>query len=199
VSRLLDLIVRAMGELGRDEHAITPEILARVLAKSSEEGVLESVEADILSEIVELGGIRVREIMTPRVDALLGLTVETALLAPAAIGFLAVGTATGRAVFGSESGRMSVLLFLAGPLTALPLLWFTAAARRLTLATLGFLQYLAPTGHFLLAVFAYHEPFGTPHFVAFGCIWTALLIYSVDSAMRPRRAAGNGAARPGIE
>ena len=66
-------------------------------------------------------------------------------------------------------------------ITALPLLWFNAAARRLRLATLGFLQYLAPTGHFLLAVALYGEPFTRVHLVAFGCIWTALAIYSVDT------------------
>jgi chloramphenicol-sensitive protein RarD len=66
-------------------------------------------------------------------------------------------------------------------ITATPLLWFTEAARRLRLATLGFLQYLAPTGQFLLAVLAYGEQFTQAHMIVFGCIWAALIIYSVDT------------------
>ena len=68
-SRTLDLTTRALGESGRDERAIRPEDLARVLSRSAESGLLENREADMLAEIVELGGISVREIMTPRVDA----------------------------------------------------------------------------------------------------------------------------------
>lgn len=68
-SRSLDLSTRALGESGRDERAIRPEDLARVLSRSSSSGLLENREADMLAEIVELGGISVREIMTPRVDA----------------------------------------------------------------------------------------------------------------------------------
>jgi putative hemolysin len=70
-SRTLDLSTRALGESGTDERAILPEDLARVLSRSSESGLLRSGEAGMLAEIVELGGIRVREIMTPRVDALM--------------------------------------------------------------------------------------------------------------------------------
>ena len=69
----------------------------------------------------------------------------------------------------------------------MPLLWFTNAARRLRLSTVGFLQYLAPTGQFLLAVFAYGEPFSRTHAIAFSCIWAALLIYSVDTVVAQRR------------
>ena len=77
---------------------------------------------------------------------------------------------------------LSVLLLLAGLITATPLLWFTEAARRLRYSTMGFLQYLAPTGHFLLAVLAFGEPFTQKHVITFGCIWTALVIYSLDTA-----------------
>ncbi len=120
------------------------------------------------------------------VDAILGLTIETALIAPLATAYLAWEVVAGRATFANESLPMSLLLMLAGPLTALPLMWFAAAARRLRLTTLGFIQYLAPTGHFLLAVLAYGEPFTHVHLVAFGCIWVALAIYTVDSATRAR-------------
>jgi chloramphenicol-sensitive protein RarD len=76
--------------------------------------------------------------------------------------------------------------------TALPLIWFARAARRLRLATVGFLQYLAPTLQFLLAVAVFGEPFTRVHLVSFACIWSALAIYSLDawrgSRLQPRRA-----------
>jgi chloramphenicol-sensitive protein RarD len=65
-----------------------------------------------------------------------------------------------------------------------PLLWFTGAARRLPLSTLGFLQYLSPTLQFLLAVVLYQEPFSAARGVAFGCIWTALAVFAVHSVRR---------------
>lgn len=125
---------------------------------------------------------------TARVNAMVGLTIETALLTPPALGFLVYLMITKRAAFGAGVPRLDVLLLLAGVVTATPLLWFTEAARRLRLATLGFLQYLAPTGHFLLAVLAFHEPFTRTHIVAFGCIWTALAIYTLDAARAARPA-----------
>ena len=70
--------------------------------------------------------------------------------------------------------------------TATPLLWFTEAARRLRYSTMGFLQYLAPTGHFLLAVLAFGEPFTQKHVITFGCIWTALILY-VSAMIRDLR------------
>ncbi len=117
---------------------------------------------------------------TANVEALVGLTIETSILAPVALGYLIYVGAKGEGTFRAESIQVDVLLMAAGIVTAVPLIWFTNAARRLRLATLGFLQYLAPTGHFLLAVVAYHEPFTRTHLVSFSCIWAALLIYSLD-------------------
>lgn len=123
---------------------------------------------------------------TAKVEAMLGLTVETALLAPLALAFLGWQMLRGRAVFGAGSPAMDLLLMLAGVITATPLLWFTEAARRLRLTTLGFLQYLAPTGHFLLAVLAFGEPLTGADLFAFACTWAALGIYSVDAARAVR-------------
>ncbi len=120
-----------------------------------------------------------------RVEALAGLTVETGLLTPLAVSWLGFELARGEATFLGGSPRLDALLLLAGVVTATPLLWFTEAARRLRMATLGFLQYLAPTGHFLLAVLAFHEPFRAGHLVTFGCIWAALAIYSIDALRAP--------------
>jgi chloramphenicol-sensitive protein RarD len=126
---------------------------------------------------------------TTRVEPLAGLTVETALLGPLAVGFLIFEAARGVGVFGAGSWRMDILLALAGVITAVPLLWFVAAAKRMRYATLGLLLYLAPTGQFLLAVVAYGEPFTRDHLITFACIWTALVIYSVDTVIQPRRPA----------
>jgi chloramphenicol-sensitive protein RarD len=122
------------------------------------------------------------------VAAVTGVTVETLLLLPLAVAFLAWTEATGRAVFLSSGRGTDVLLVLAGPMTAIPLLWFTGAARRLPLSTLGFLQYLSPTLQFLLAVLLYHEPFTAARGVAFACIWVALAVFAVTPAPpRPER------------
>lgn len=121
-------------------------------------------------------------------DALTGLTVETALLLPVALGCLGFLIATGGAAFASGSLTMTGLLVLAGPVTILPLLWFTEGARRLRLVTVGMLQYLAPTGQFLLAVLLYGEAFTPAHAVAFTLIWAALALYTADSLRRARRA-----------
>ena len=68
-----------------------------------------------------------------------------------------------------------------------PLLFFVGATKRLRLATVGLLQYIAPTGQLLLAVIALGEPFGEGRAIAFGLIWLAVIIYSIDSIRRARR------------
>ena len=119
------------------------------------------------------------------VDAVAGLTIETALLAPLAIGWLAWRLAMGEPSLGSN-GSETGLLLLAGVVSTIPLLLFTAAARCLPYSTLGMLQFLAPTLQFLIAVWLYGEPFGTAHAIAFGAIWTALALYVVALIRAPR-------------
>jgi chloramphenicol-sensitive protein RarD len=119
------------------------------------------------------------------VDAVAGLTIETAMLVPLAIGWLAWGLAAGQPSLGSN-GTETGLLLLAGVVSTIPLLLFTAAARRLPYSTLGMLQFLAPTLQFLLAVWLYGEPFGTAHAIAFGAIWTALALYTLALIRAPR-------------
>jgi chloramphenicol-sensitive protein RarD len=117
-----------------------------------------------------------------------GLFAETALLAPAALLLLGARAAAGDGAFGTSPGR-TLLLLAAGPVTALPLVWFTVGVHRLRLSTMGLVQYLAPTGQFLLAVALYREPFGAAHAAAFGCIWGSLAIYSWDALSTARAAA----------
>lgn len=118
------------------------------------------------------------------VDAVPALFVETALMLPFALGWLAWTAADGTGAFAVGSLRSDLLLVAAGVVTALPLVWFARAARRLRLATLGLIQYLAPTGQFLLAVLAFGEPFGPAHAATFGLIWAGLAVYTVDAARR---------------
>lgn len=122
------------------------------------------------------------------VDSLTGLTVETLLLGPLALCYLLYVTWQGNGAFPSQSGVVNTLLPLAGVATAVPLLLFASAARRLRLATIGFLQYITPTMHFLFAVLLYKEPFTRAHLTSFLFIWTGLCCYSYD-AWRGMRAA----------
>ena len=97
----------------------------------------------------------------------------------------------GTAGFAHQGLGIDLLLVLGGAVTALPLLLFTAAARRLPYSTLGFLQYIAPSLQFLFAVLLFGEALTTAHLICFGAIWTALAIVTVDGgrrAMRSRRA-----------
>jgi chloramphenicol-sensitive protein RarD len=123
------------------------------------------------------------------VDALVGLTVETLLLAPFALALLAVQETRGAGTFLHQGWARDLLLVASGPVTAFPLLWFAHAARRLRYATLGQFQYLTPTCHFLLAMLAYGEALTTGHIVAFALIAVALALYSWDSAQASRSGA----------
>jgi chloramphenicol-sensitive protein RarD len=115
------------------------------------------------------------------VDSLTGLTVETLLLAPAALGYLIFVTWQGNGAFPAQDVRTNTLLVLAGVATATPLLLFASAARRLRLATIGFLQYLTPTLQFLLAVLLFREPFSMAQLTSFLFIWIGLGCYSFDA------------------
>ncbi|AUX30813.1 MULTISPECIES: EamA family transporter RarD [Sorangium] len=120
------------------------------------------------------------------VNSLPGSTLETLFIAPLGAAYLASLHARGAGAMGRVDLRTDLLLAATGIVTALPLVWFTNAARRLSLTTLGFLQYLAPSGQFLLAVLVYGEPFTATQAVSFACIWTGLAVFSADAALRAR-------------
>lgn len=117
--------------------------------------------------------------LTP-VDALDGLTIETCLLLPLTLAVLASWAVDGTGAFPAPTLERNGLLIFTGPLTALPLVMFAAGARRLRLTTLGFLQYLSPTITLLVATLILYEPFSRANAVAFGCIWSALALVSVE-------------------
>ena len=121
------------------------------------------------------------------VSSLVGLAVETLLLSLPAIGYLFYLDFQGTGSLFRISLNLDLLLIGCAPLTAIPLLFFTAGAKRLYLSTVGLMQYIGPSGMFLLAVFYYHEPFSTAQVWTFVMIWSALAIYSTDSVIYLRR------------
>lgn len=118
---------------------------------------------------------------TAKVEALVGSTVETLLMVPIALGYLVL---TSPGAFGHADASTHALLVGTGVITAVPLVLFNSAARRLPLSTVGFLQYLVPTGQFLLAVLAYGEPVPLDRLMAFVVIWIGLAVSSVDLVQR---------------
>ncbi|MEE5083955.1 EamA family transporter RarD [Pseudomonas alliivorans] len=121
------------------------------------------------------------------VAALPGLVVETWMLVPLALIWLALnpGALSAQAEFWTTS--QAIWLAAAGPVTLIPLVCFNAAARHLPYTTLGFLQYLAPTLVLLLAVLLYDEHMNVSTIVTFACIWAGLAIYSIDAWLSLRR------------
>lgn len=118
-----------------------------------------------------------------------GLALETLLLAPLAGAALALWVAAGSDAFSGGDTATRWLLAAAGPVTAIPLLLFAAGARRITLATLGLLQYIGPTLQLLLGLWLFGEDFGPARAVGFGAIWLALALYSAEGGWHARRPA----------
>jgi chloramphenicol-sensitive protein RarD len=119
-----------------------------------------------------------------RADAITGLGIETVILLPVALLWLAWRHSVGVPVMGTTP-RLTGLLLLAGIVSTTPLLLFTAAAKRLPYSTLGMLQFIAPTLQFVIAI-AYGEPLKIAHFIAFPAIWIALALY-VSALLRAPR------------
>lgn len=124
---------------------------------------------------------------TSGVGALEGLMVETAVLAPVAVGYLSVLQLSGRSTLTSNGSGHVTLLMLVGVITAVPLLLFGAAASRVSLTTIGLLQYLAPIMQFLLGVLFFDEEMGPTRLFGFGLVWTALVLFSADLLQQRRR------------
>ncbi len=121
------------------------------------------------------------------VDSAVGLGLETTLMLPVAVAYLLVTSLNGEGTVVAGTSAELTLLAAGGLVTVIPLVCFAAAAVRLPLSVLGFFQYLAPSGMFLLAVFVYGEPFRPSQLVTFGLIWLALLIFSSEALYHQRR------------
>ncbi len=120
------------------------------------------------------------------IGAMPGLFVETTLLFPFGFAWLCILMLDGSASFGAVDTGHSLLLMLAGPITVLPLLLFAISAKRLTLTTIGFMQFLAPTLQFVTGLY-YGETLTTEHIVCFGFIWVAVALFSYDAASSGRK------------
>ena len=118
-------------------------------------------------------------------DSANGLFLETACMTPLALGYLIWLGFNGQSHFG-VSTQVDLMLAATGVVTAVPLLLFAIAARRLPLSTLGFLQYLAPSISFVVAITLYHEPMDFHRALGFAMIWAGLVVYSIDM-LRARR------------
>ena len=116
--------------------------------------------------------------------ALEGLTLETMILAPAAVVAMAWWWGSGPTSFPGPDLATDAWLVGLGPATTVPLLLFAAAARRLPLTTLGLFQYVSPTIQFLLGIWLFHEPLTAGRLIGFACIWAALALYSLDGWRR---------------
>jgi chloramphenicol-sensitive protein RarD len=118
---------------------------------------------------------------TAPADAVVGLSIETFLLLPPACAYVTYLWLTGQLHLGTVDRTTDALLLASGVITAVPLLFFGVAARNLSLSTLGFLQYVAPSAQFVLAITVLGEPMASDRWISFGCIWIALATYSFDT------------------
>lgn len=117
-------------------------------------------------------------------EALDALAVEMCLLFPVTCGLVVFWAVTGVGAFPKSGVAMDGLLLLAGPLTAIPLVFFSAGVRRIRLSTMGFLQYLTPTMTLLLATLFLGEAFTPVDAVTFGCVWAALALVTLEGYLR---------------
>ncbi len=124
---------------------------------------------------------------TANVGSVPGLFVETMVLLPVALGYLVYSVVTEGPGALTDMWLLGWLVFT-GPATSIALILFAYASKRLKLATIGMFQYLAPSGHFILAIFVFGEPMNVNQLVSFALIWLSLAVFSADSLMHARQA-----------
>jgi len=110
-------------------------------------------------------------------DSITALTVETTMVVPVALGYLIFGVSDGGSSFTTQPFPVPVLLVLGGVVTALPLYWFGIAAVRISLYSIGFFQYIAPSMKLFIGIYFFHETFSSTHAVSFSLIWAGLALY----------------------
>jgi len=118
--------------------------------------------------------------------SLYGLTLETAIVFPAALAYLAFVGFAGTGAFLREDPLTNLLLIGTGVVTSVPLLMFASAARQISLTMVGVLQYIAPTLQFLIGVFIYHEAFDHSRLIGFSLVWLALIIFWAETYLANR-------------
>jgi len=132
----------------------------------------------------------VKKQIGPRVDAISGLTLESLWLTPIALIQLVVVAGTTGLVFGTQGAGHTVLVTLAGVVTAVPLLLFASGARRAPLTVIGLLQFVAPVLQFITGAWILQEPMPLERWIGFALVWVALIVLSVDSVVFARRTRG---------
>jgi chloramphenicol-sensitive protein RarD len=118
---------------------------------------------------------------TAKAESMVGLLCETGVLTPIALVYLVILGLRGSGAFGISGLWTDLLMAGAGVVTAGPLILFAYGARRIQYSTVGFLQYISPTGMLLVGVFLYKEPFTQTHGISFGFVWLAITIYAISS------------------
>ncbi len=120
--------------------------------------------------------------------SLYGLTLETGIVFPLALIYLAFVGLNGSGAFWHDGPSIDLLLAGTGVVTTIPLLMFASAAKQIPLTLVGLLQYVAPTLQFLIGVFVYKEAFDTSHLIGFAIVWAALIIFAVENYLAHRAA-----------
>ena len=183
------ILFAVIGVFLFDEKLRQPQIAAVVLAAigvsvlTVSGGQLPVIALFLAASFTGYGVLRKKVV----VGAMPGLFIETILLLPFALVYLTLLVFGEDAVFGSGELRTSLLLLLAGPLTVVPLLFFAIAAKRLTLATIGMMQFIGPSIQFVVGLYT-GETLTTAHVICFSCIWGAVLLFSMDVWRENRRA-----------
>jgi chloramphenicol-sensitive protein RarD len=129
----------------------------------------------------------VKKRVGPKVDAVTSLSVETMVLAPLAAATMVFLGVSGAATLASQGPGHFWLLVASGVITAVPLLFFGASARRLPMTTIGLLQYFAPVLQFIVALLVFKEAMTTDRWIGFGVVWLALLVLTVDMLRTARK------------
>jgi chloramphenicol-sensitive protein RarD len=127
-----------------------------------------------------------------------GLALETLVLLTPALGYLIALEVQGEGTFGHESAGHTLLLAAAGPVTAIPLLLFSAAVTRVPLILMGLLQYITPTLQFLVGLVVFGEDMPPSRWIGFGLVWAALVVLSMDALRAAQRARAEGVPEPAL-
>ena len=182
------LIYVAVGVVALGERLRRLQVVAVVLAcmgvmyLAISGGVFPWVALSLAALFTAYGVIRKQV----AIGAMPGLFVETTLLFPFAAIFLVMLMAGQAASFAAGGTGLSLLLVMGGPITVIPLLLFAISAKRLTLTTIGFMQFLAPTLQFCTGLY-YGEELSAAHLVCFGFIWAAIACFSYDAVVAGKK------------
>ena len=188
---LVPLVNVATGRFVLHEHLRPAQWLAIALAASGVLVMIFQLGRVPWIALIAAGSWGGYSLMRKRnpLGVVTGLAIETLLLVPFALAFIAWLAATGSGALGHADMRTHLLLLGTGIVTMVPLLLFAYSAKRIRLSTLGLLQYIAPSVQLVLGIWFYREPFARERAFSFGIIWAALALYTADNLLAQRRPA----------